>query len=154
MTSEQLTTAAELLGLLIVAVTLIFLVTRIRQSIAYRSAIGLALGAALILVWINLAVGIIGDSDNPANLMYVGVLAIGFVGTLIVRFQPQGMGYVLFMMALAHTLVVLIVLGAKLGVPAKPEPGVIVMLNGFFIAMWIGSGLLFRKAATTSSGRK
>ncbi|MGB5332427.1 MAG: hypothetical protein WBM80_04545 [Woeseiaceae bacterium] len=40
----------------------------------YRSAFGLALAAAFILVWMNLAVGIIGDSDNLYNLMYVGVL--------------------------------------------------------------------------------
>ena len=35
-------------------------------SVAYRSAVGLALAAALFLVWMNLAVGIIGSEDNPS----------------------------------------------------------------------------------------
>ena len=34
---------------------------------AYRAAVGVAVAAALLLVWINLAVGIIGSEDNPVN---------------------------------------------------------------------------------------
>ena len=34
---------------------------------AYRAAVGVAIAAAFILVWMNLAVGIIGSEDNPAN---------------------------------------------------------------------------------------
>ena len=44
---------------------------------AYRSAVGLALAAACILVWLSLGVGIIGADGDPANLMYFGVLAVG-----------------------------------------------------------------------------
>jgi hypothetical protein len=53
---------------------------------AYRAAVGVAIAAAFILVWMNLAVGIIGSEDNPANLMYGGVLAIGIIGAVIARF--------------------------------------------------------------------
>jgi hypothetical protein len=53
------------------------------SNVAYRIAVGIALGAALLLVWINLAVGIIGDEDHPANLLYLGVLVVGFIGALI-----------------------------------------------------------------------
>ena len=35
--------------------------------------------AAFLLIWINLAVGIIGSEDNPANLMYGAVLLLGLV---------------------------------------------------------------------------
>ena len=52
------------------------LLARKAGIIAYRAAVGVALAAALLLVWMNLAVGIIGSEDNPANLMYVGVLAV------------------------------------------------------------------------------
>ncbi len=50
---------------------------------AYRFAVGVALAAAFLLVWMNLAVGLIGSEDNPANLMYFGVLAVGFIGAII-----------------------------------------------------------------------
>jgi hypothetical protein len=38
-----------------------------------RCAVGIAVVSALLLVWINAAAGMIGD-DNPANVMYVGVI--------------------------------------------------------------------------------
>ena len=56
-----------------------------------RLAVAVALGTALLLVWLNLAVGLIGDEKNPANLMYVGVLAIGVVGAIAARLEPRGM---------------------------------------------------------------
>jgi hypothetical protein len=39
----------------------------------------------MFLVWMNLAVGIIGSEDNPANLMFGGVLALGILGAFIAR---------------------------------------------------------------------
>ena len=118
MTLEQLANVAEFLGLLIVAVTLVFPTVRVRRSTTYRSAVGLALAAPFLLVWINLAVGIIGEPDDPANLMYIGVLAVGIIGAIIARFQPRGMAGALFAMALAQALVAVITLIAGLGSPA------------------------------------
>ena len=147
MTSQQLANVAEFLGLLFVAATLVFLITRIRGTITYRCAVGLALAAAFIIVWVNLAVGIIGDEDNPANLMYVGALAVGIIGAIIARFRPHGMARALFATALAHVLIAVIVLVAGLGVPGRPGPGVILVFNGFLVALFVGSALLFRHAA-------
>jgi len=45
-------------------------------NIVYRSAVGLALTAAFILIWVNGAVGIIGSENNDANLMYGGVIGV------------------------------------------------------------------------------
>ena len=53
------------------------LVARKGGNIANRFAVGVALAAAFLLVWINFAVGIIGEPDEGANLMYIGVLAVG-----------------------------------------------------------------------------
>src|SRR5918998_5011915 len=72
---------------------------------AYRSVVGVALAAAFILVWINLAVGVIGTEDDLANLMYVGVLAVGIIGAIISRFRPHGMARALFATAIAQALV-------------------------------------------------
>lgn len=60
----------------------------LRSQTAYRSAAALSLVAALLIVWLNAAAGLIGiEDDDPANLLYVGVLAIGFVGAIMARFR-------------------------------------------------------------------
>jgi len=71
--------------------------------------------------------------------MFSGVLAVGIVGSVIARFRPDGMARALVATALAQALVVVIALGAGLGSP--------LILTGFFVALWLGSAWLFRKAA-------
>ncbi len=120
---------------------------------AYRSAVGLAVATALILVWVNAAVGIIGD-DESFNLMYFGVLAIGIFGALIARLQPHGMARALFAMAIAQMLVPLIVLMIpNLRGALMEPPGVVGVfaLNAFFAMLWIASAWLFRKAARNNA---
>jgi hypothetical protein len=101
---------------------------------AYRFAVGIALAAAILLVWLSLGVGIIGGDGDPANLMYFGVLAVGIVGALIARFRPRGMARALFATALAQASVVAIALIAGLGYPWS-GPLELSFLNGFFVAL-------------------
>ncbi|HEY7518660.1 MAG TPA: hypothetical protein VIE36_10250 [Methylomirabilota bacterium] len=123
------------------------------NSTAYRSAIGVALAAALLLVWLSLGVGIIGQDGDPANLMYFGVLAVGIIGAIIARLQPHGMARTLFATALAQALVTAIALIGRLGLPWSP-PAEILALNGFFIASFVGSAWLFRRAALRRPDRR
>jgi hypothetical protein len=123
------------------------LAARTTGNVAYRAAVGVAAVAAFILVWMNLAVGIIGSEDNPANLMYAGVLAVGILGGLIVRFRADGMARALAATALAQVLVGVIALIAGLGSTGANWPRVIVVLTGFFAALWLASAWLFRQAA-------
>jgi hypothetical protein len=113
---------------------------------AYRAAVGIALTAAFILVWSSLGLGIIGADGDPANLMYFGVLAVGIVGALVARFRPHGMARALFATALAQSLVAAIALVLGLGLPWSP-PVELLALNGFFVALFVGSALLFRHSA-------
>jgi hypothetical protein len=48
------------------------LAARATANHAYRAAVGVALAAAFLLIWLNLAVGIVGTEDNPFNLMFGG----------------------------------------------------------------------------------
>jgi len=135
-------------GLLLFGTGLTYeLVARKAGGIAYRAAVGVALAAGFLLVWINGAVGIIGNEDNPANLMYGGVLAVGIIGAMIARFQPQGMARALFTTALAQMLVPVIAL-----IVWKPSlddaPGIVgvFMLNAFFVMLFVVSAFLFRRA--------
>ncbi len=134
-------------GTLLVGVGVTFeLAARKTGNTAYRSAVGVALAAAFILVWVNGAVGIIGSENNDANLMYYGVLAVGLIGAFVARFRPRGMARALFATAVAQMLVAAIALGAGLGSPWS-EPLEILGLNGFFVALFVGSAWLFRCAA-------
>ena len=112
----------------------------------YRFATGVALAAALLLIWLSLGVGIIGADGDPANVMYFGVLAIGVIGAVITRFEPYGMARALFAMALAQALVTIVAVVAGLGLPWS-GPAELLALNGFFIALYVGSAWLFRRSA-------
>lgn len=122
------------------------LAARVTNNTTYRLAVGVALAAALILVWLSLGVGIIGRDGDPANLMYFGVLAVGIIGALIARFRPRGMARALCATALAQTSVAAIALIAGLGYPWS-GPLELSALNGFFVALFVGSAWLFRRAA-------
>lgn len=119
------------------------LATRMTRNSAYRAAVAVAVAAAFLLVWIDLAVGIIGAENNPANLMFAGVIAVGIIGGAIARFQAPGMARALVAMAVAQAVVAAIALVRGLA----DEPGIIFSLTGFFVALWLGSAWLFRKAA-------
>lgn len=137
------------MGALLFGAGLVYeLVARKMSNGAYRAAVGLAVVAAVLLVWINGAVGIIGDGDlDGPNGMYFGVLAIGSIRALIARFRPHGMARALFMMAIAQALVPVIALVIWKSAFFDP-PGVlgVFALNAFFVLLWVVSALLFRNA--------
>ncbi|MCA1733421.1 MAG: hypothetical protein LC732_07455 [Acidobacteria bacterium] len=113
---------------------------------AYRFAVGVAIGTALILIWLSLGVGIIGRDGDPANLMYFAVVGVGIIGALLARCRPRGMSLVLVAMALAQAVVAAIALIGGLGRPWS-GPLELSLLNGFFVAMFLGSAWLFHHAA-------
>jgi hypothetical protein len=108
---------------------------------AYRVAVGIAVAAALLLVWMHGAVATEDDSPGP---MFFGALVVGIIGAIIARFRPQGMARAMFGTALAQALF------AVIAMIAWKQYVEIFILNGFFIALWVGSALLFRKAARVS----
>ncbi len=128
------------------------LASRKTGQAAYRAAVGLALGSAVLLGWVNGAVGIIGSENNGANLMYGGVIVVGAIGAVIARFKPEGMARALLATALAQTLVASIALVGRLGSPVS-RPLEIVTINGFFVVLFVGSAVLFWKAARDRSDR-
>ncbi len=114
---------------------------------AYKSAVGLALATPFLLVWMIGAVGVLGREGDSADLMYTGVLAVGIIGAIIARFQPRGIARALFATALAQALVAVIALIAGMHQAPYSSVGEILSFNGFFVALFLGSAWLFRKAA-------
>src|SRR5688500_3042135 len=120
---------------------------RLQSNTAYRIAVGLALTAAFLIVWLNAAAGLIGiEDDDPANLLYVAVLAVGFIGALIARLQPRGLSRALLATALAQALVGAI----ALALPNTASSVQILIVHGMLVALFAAAALLFRHAAQTA----
>jgi hypothetical protein len=122
------------------------LAVRKTSNRAYLAAVAIALAAAFILIWMNLAVGIIGSEDNPANLMYGGVLVVAIVGSLLARFRPHGMARALIATAIAQLLVAVIAIVAGYGEAF--------ILTAIFMAMWLASARLFMRAQQDHSAHQ
>ncbi len=115
------------------------LATRLSDSTAYRAGAGVAVVTGFLTIWANLAVGMLGSEDNPANLLFGGVLAVGIIGALIARFRPQRMVRAMQATALAQAAMAVYAL-----VAGYSE---VVLHVAFFIIPWLLSAQLFRKAA-------
>jgi hypothetical protein len=133
--------------MLLIAAGVCELALRASGDLAFRAGVVVAVGAAFLLVWINLAVGIIGSEDESANLMYFGVIAVAAIGALMAGFRPAGMARALVATAVAQALVGVLALAAGWGAGSENWPQPIVVLSGVFAALWLLSAWLFRKAA-------
>lgn len=126
------------MGILVGSVGLgIEFLVRKSNSLAYRLGAAMALFTAFLTIWVNLAVGMIGD-DNAYNLLFLGVIAIGFVGALLARFAPAGMARAMVVAAVAQTAA-----GAG-GLATDVRGGVLSMA---FAGLWLLAAALFWKAA-------
>jgi hypothetical protein len=126
-------------GLLFGTVGLVAEVTvRRTGSLAYRAGVAFALAAAFAIVWANAAVGIIGNGDNPYNLLFLGVVVLALGGAAAARFQPRGTALA---MAAAGAAQAAVSLG---GLAADPRGGEIAFV---LAGLWLASAALFRKAA-------
>lgn len=126
-----------------------FLVTRPMANLAYKAGVALAVMAGFLVFWITAAVQIIGD-ENPANILYLGVILTGLGGVALARFRPAGMAKAAFATAAATFVVPIVGLILK---PSDFSPGIpqVFLLNGVFVLMFVVSGLLLRHAAGQTS---
>jgi hypothetical protein len=123
------------------------LAVRASGNRAYRAAAAVALGTSFLLVWINLAVGIIGNDDNPANLMFFAVIAVAFIGAIVARFDAAGMARAMMIAAAIQALIGAGVMIKGLGFMEPPGPLGLFVLIECFAGLWLLSAWLFRKAA-------
>ncbi|MDE2618558.1 MAG: hypothetical protein KGL54_00215 [Sphingomonadales bacterium] len=113
--------------------------TRHTAGHAARAAAGLGLLGAFLVVWINLAVGIIGAEENRANLVFFPVLLLGAAGSLWARFQPRGMALVMTTATACQALMAIGLVMAGWGAAG--------MLTLGIGALWALSAQLFSRAA-------
>jgi len=135
-------------AMLLIACLAFEAMARVARVPAYLAASVIAIGAAFLLVWVNLAVGIVGEPEDPANLLFMGVLVMGGVGALLVRLQPQGMAHMLSVMALAQMVAGAIALLTQ----SHESTASVLAVTGLCTATWLLSSALFRKAARSPIG--
>lgn len=128
------------MGVLLGIVCLAFEVAaRLATSQAFLVASSMAIGASFLLVWINLAVGIIGSEDNRENLLFAGVLVVAITGSLLARLQPRRMAWAMWATGAVQAAVgVYALVGGHLEA---------VFLCVLFTGVWTTSGLIYRDVA-------
>jgi hypothetical protein len=111
----------------------------VRQSgsTAYRLGAVVAMLTALLTIRTNLAVGMIGDEDNPYNLAFFGILFLALIGAIVVRLRPAGMAAAMSVAAAAQAAVSL---G---GIGTDPRGA---MFSLCFAGLWLLAAGLFWSA--------
>ena len=115
--------------------------TQRARDFTQLAAVAIAVGTSFLLVWINLAVGIIGAEDEPANLMYFGVVAVAVLAALYAGPDPRARARAMYAAAIAQTLVAVVVIVLGLGDWRS------ITLSAFFIVPWIAAAALFGRSA-------
>lgn len=111
---------------------------------AYRAGFGLAVVTGFLTVWVNLAVGMLGNENDAINLMFAGVLGVAAAGALLARLRAPGMAWAMAAAAAAQLA------AASVGTAVGGfEPHELV-LTALFAAPWLVAAALFRQA--TSGG--
>lgn len=124
--------------MLLVAAGLCEVGLRLSGDLAYRAGMVVAAGTSFLIVWSNLAVGIIGDEDNPLNQMFFGVIAIAIIGAFLVRFRPKGMAMVMAVTAAAQFGTAFVALAHE---------HIVFVIVGVFALGWLLAAWLFRETA-------
>lgn len=118
---------------------LIELAVRLSSNWYFRFGAMFAVLAGFIVVWSNLAVGMIGNEDNPTNLWFGIVLLIAIAGAILSRFGKGKMAVATLAAGLAQATI-----GLFTGVLGTDMRGGIftILLSG----VWFISSALFYAA--------
>ena len=117
------------------------LVLRMSGDWLYRAGGAIAILAGLALVWVNLAVGLVGEGPNAYNLGFMAVLGVGVVGALLARFRAAGLSRALLAMAIVHAMVAATALATHI----DPRGA---SLSAAWLAPWLLAASLFRMSGT------
>lgn len=115
---------------------------------AYRLGAAVALFAAALQVWMNLAVGIVGSEDNPVNQGFYLVVATAGACAFTARLRADGMARAMLAVAAVQALLTAAVATAPSTARDEPMGALgVLALSGGFTALWLLSAALFHKSA-------
>lgn len=118
-----------------------------RGSLTYRAGVAVAVAAGVMLFVVSGAVGVIGSEDDPANMLYVGLIVLTALGAALSGFRAGRLAMILYAAAGAQVLIATVALVAGWGQDTHIYPWDIVGATGFFTVMWVLAAGLFGRAA-------
>ena len=123
------------------------LVARKSGNPAYRAGVTLALAASFLLAWVNLVAGVTGNQDNPVNFGFFVLVLAPAVSAFAVRGRAEGMARA--MLGVAAMQAILTALAVTAPSTANSPRGIagVMLLSGYFAALWLGSAAAFWQAA-------
>jgi hypothetical protein len=129
--------------MLFIACTAVEVGAHMADNFPYLGGVIFAVATGFVTVWANLAVGMIGDEGNPANLVFLGVLALAVIGTLVVRFKARGMSTVMLATGAAQALV-----GVYVAATGLDNLYTAALITAFALPWWLSAGLFHYSDAT------
>lgn len=115
---------------------------------AYRIGAAVALFAAALQIWMNLAVGIVGSEDNPVNLGFYLVVVTAGACAFTARLRADGMARAMLAVAGVQALLAGVIATAPSTVRDDPKgPLGVLVLSAGFAALWLLSAALFHRSA-------
>lgn len=114
------------------------LTVRANPAWSYRAGMGIVLAACFLTTWINLAVGIVGNENNPVNTLFFLAPLAAIAGLVLSSFRARGM-------AVATTLAAIVQLSVMFYIWATGQ-GFPIGVTVFFGTLWLVAATLFRQA--------
>jgi hypothetical protein len=134
-------------GIMIGGVLLLYeFAARAGVSMAYRGGVAAALMAAFLMVWINLAVGIVGE-DNPINFSFFMLVFAAGVGAYAVHGEAGGMARAMLGVAVVQALLAVAIATAPSTQRDPMGATGVLLISAFFVFLWLMSAALFRRAS-------
>lgn len=149
LTNEVVWTASDFVvwaAMLLVACTVADVALRKASNFLTLAAGLIAVAAGFFTVWANLAVGIIGNENDPHNLVFMAVPVVALVGGVIARLKPDRM--VVAMLVAAVVQVAAAVFAISDGrVDQGSRTAEIVLAAVIMPGLWLLSAGLYKKAS-------
>ncbi|WP_294300061.1 hypothetical protein [uncultured Sphingomonas sp.] len=149
-TREVNWTAADFVvfgGMLLVASLAFDRLTRLAVGWPYRIGAAIGVFAGFFLVWVNLAVGIVGSEDNPANQLYALVIAAAVGGTFVSHARAKGMARTFALAAGIQAAIGVLALAMDWGEGSRIYPRDIVGATLVVTTLWLAAAGAFAIAA-------
>lgn len=115
-------------------------------KLAYRVGLACAALACFLILWATGAVGIIGSENNPANTLYLVLVAGVLVGWAVTRLRARGLALVSFAGAAGLALIAAYAIANGIGTEGAAFPRDIIGGTAMFGGLFLLSGLLLRKS--------
>ena len=123
-------------------------IANLSSSYAYKLGVAITMLTSFLLVWVLLAVGMIGASGHPANLLYGLVFITLGASAFSCKFTAQGLSKSLFRTAAAQFIVPFIAIIFWQPILMSEANLVrLLIFNSVFALLFAGAGWLFRKSA-------